>query len=60
MDEHRLKHHMVDEVGLLMESNQDLTEEQAQAIIQKNREAMEDKHLQAMSTEGEYLPQEEE
>ena len=60
MDEHRLKHHMIDEVGLLMESNQDLTEEQAKSIIQKNREAMEDKHLQAMSTEGEYLPQEEE
>ena len=60
LDEHRLKHHMIDEVGLLMESNQDLTEEQAKAIIQKNREAMEDEHLQAMSTEGEYLPQEEE
>lgn len=60
MDEHRLKYHMVDEVGLLMESNQDLTEEQAKAIILKNREAMEDKHLQAMSGQGEYLPQEEE
>ena len=60
MDEHRLKHHMVDEIGLLMESNQDLSEEQAKATIQKNREAMEDKHLQAMSTDGEYLPQEEE
>jgi len=60
MDEHRLKHHMVDEIGLLMESNQDLSEEQAKATIQKNREAMADEHLQAMSTQEEYPPQEEE
>ena len=60
MDEHRLKHHMIDEVGLLMESNQDLTEEQATAIIQKNRLAMEDEHLQAMAAGGQYTPQQEE
>ena len=58
MDEHRLKHHMVDEIGLLMESNKDLSEEQAKAIIQKNREAMEDEHLQSMASEEEYQPQE--
>ena len=60
MDEHRLKHHMIDEVGLLMESNQDLTEEQATAIIQKNRLAMEDEHLQAMAAGGQEAPQQEE
>jgi len=60
MDEHRLKHHMVDEVGLLMESNKDLSEEQAQATIQKNREAMTDEHLQSMASEEEYPPQESE
>ena len=60
MDEHRLKHHMIDEVGLLMESNQDLTEEQAKAIIQKNRLAMEDEHLQAMAAGGQEAPQQEE
>ena len=60
MDEHRLKHHMVDEIGLLMESNKDLSEEQAKATIQKNREAMADEHLQSMASEEEYPPQESE
>jgi hypothetical protein len=60
MDEHRLKHHMVDEVGLLMESNQDLSEEQAKATIQKNKEGMADEHLQSMASEEEYPPQESE
>jgi hypothetical protein len=52
MDEHMLKHHMVDEVGLLMKYNKDLTKAEAEAIIMANREAMEDEHLQAMK-EGE-------
>jgi hypothetical protein len=60
MDEHRLKHHMVDEIGLLMESNKDLSEEQAKATIQKNREAMADEHLESMTAEEEYTPQQEE
>jgi hypothetical protein len=58
MDEHRLKHHMVDEIGLLMESNKDLSEEQAKATIQKNREAMADEHLESMTAEEEYTTQE--
>ena len=58
MDEHRLKHHMVDEIGLLMESNQDLSEAQATATIQKNKESMADEHLQSMASEEEYQPQE--
>ena len=53
LDEHRLKHHMLDEVDLLMEYNKDLSKAQAEKIIEKNRKAMEDKHLQAMET-GEY------
>ena len=49
LDEHRLKHHMIDEVDLLMEYNQDLSKEEAEFLIQKNREAMEDPHLMAMA-----------
>ena len=42
LDEHRLKHHMIDEVGLLMEHNKDLSRPEAEALIQSNKEAMED------------------
>ncbi len=48
MDEHMLNHHMIDEIGLLMKYNGDLTKSEAEAIIKANREAMEDEHLQAM------------
>ena len=51
LDEHRLKHHMLDEVDLLMEYNNDLSRKEAEKIIEKNREAMEDEHLQAMEGE---------
>ena len=51
MDEHMLKHHMVDEIGLLMKYNKDLSKAEAEAIIESNREAMEDEHLQAMEQE---------
>ena len=53
LDEHRLKHHMLDEADLLMEYNNDLSRKEAEKIIEKNKEAMEDKHLQAMEA-GEY------
>ena len=43
-----------------MESNQDLSEEQAKATIQKNKEGMADEHLQSMASEEEYPPQESE
>ena len=48
MDEHMLKHHMIDEAGLIMKYNKDLNKSEAEAIILSNREAMEDEHLQAM------------
>ena len=48
MDEHMLTHHMIDEVGLLMKYNKDLSRAEAEAIIESNREAMEDEHLQEM------------
>ena len=48
LDEHRLRHHMIDEADLLMEYNNDLSRKEAEKIIEKNREAMEDEHLQAM------------
>ena len=38
LDEHRLKHYMLDEAGLLMEYNQDLSRAEAEAIIQKNKD----------------------
>ena len=53
LDEHRLKHHMLDEIDLLMEYNKDLSKGQAEKIIEKNKKAMEDKHLQSMEA-GEY------
>ena len=54
LDEHRLKHHMIDEVDLLMEYNNDLSRKEAEKIVEKNREAMEDEHLQAMKEGEEY------
>jgi len=48
LDEHRLKHHMLDEADLLMEYNNDLSRKEAEKIIEKNKEAMEDEHLKAM------------
>ena len=53
LDEHRLRHHMIDEPELLMEYNNDLSRKEAEKIVEKNREAMEDEHLQSME-EGEY------
>ena len=53
LDEHRIKHHMIDEVDLLMEYNNDLSRKEAEKIVEKNREAMEDEHLQSME-EAEY------
>ena len=52
LDEHRLKHHMLDEVALLMEYNNDLSRKEAEKIIGKNKEAMEETHLQNMETYG--------
>ena len=39
LDEHRLKHHMLDEVDLLMEYNKDLSRKEAEKIIEKNKES---------------------
>ena len=41
LDEHRLNHHMVDEVGLLMEYNKDLTQKEAEDIIEQNKQKRE-------------------
>ena len=38
LDEHRLKHHMIDEVDLLMEYNKDLSRKEAEKIVEKNKE----------------------
>ena len=57
LDEHRIRHHMIDEVGLLMEYNKDLSRGEAESIIEANKLAMEDEHLQEMeeySEEQEY------
>ncbi len=48
LDEHRIKHHMIDEVDLLMSYNGDLTRKEAEKVIEKNKEAMEDPHYAAM------------
>ena len=41
LDEHRLNHHMVDEVGLLMEYNKDLTIKEAENTIEQNKQKRE-------------------
>tara|TARA_Y100001972_G_C7573563_1_gene287842 strand:- start:581 stop:916 length:336 start_codon:yes stop_codon:yes gene_type:complete len=48
LDEHRLKHHMINEVDLLMSYNGDLTQDEAAQIIQDNKDFMEDPHYAAM------------
>jgi hypothetical protein len=50
LDEHRLRHYMIDKADLLIEYNQDLSRKEAEKIIEKNREAMQDPHLVAMGT----------
>ena len=52
LDEHRLKHHMLDEVDLLMEYNNDLSRKEAEKIVEKNREAREEAQLKNMETFG--------
>ena len=42
---------MIIEVGLLMKYNKDLSQAEAEAVIEANKEAMEDEHLQAMEEE---------
>ena len=51
LDEHRMKHHMINEVDLLIEYNQDLSVEEAKEIVENNRKAMEDPHLMSMMGE---------
>lgn len=58
LDEHRLRHHMLDEVDLLMEYNKDLSRLDAEKVIKKNRLAMKDPHLMAM--QGKTQPNQEE
>ena len=48
LDEHRLKHHMIDEPTLLMEYNNDLSREEATSIVEANKKAMEDPHYEEM------------
>ena len=48
LDEHRLKHHMIDEADVLMTYNGDLTRKEAEKVIEKNKDAMEDPHYATM------------
>ena len=59
LDEHRLRHHMLDEVDLLMEYNKDLSRKEAEKIVEKNKKAMEDSHYQAMEANESIKNQEE-
>ena len=43
LDEHRLKHYMIDEVDLLMEYNKDLSRKEAEKIVEENKESRQDK-----------------
>jgi len=51
LDEHRLKHHMIDEVDLLIEYNNDLSRKEAEKIVEKNKKAMEDSHYESMEAD---------
>jgi uncharacterized membrane protein len=57
LDEHRIKHHMIDETDLLMEYNQDLSRKDAESIVQKNKESMEDPHYSNMEAHSENYPE---
>ena len=39
---------MIDEPDLLMEYNKDLSRKEAEKIVEKNKEAMEDEHYEEM------------
>ena len=57
LDEHRIKHHMIDETDLLMEYNQDLSRKDAESIVEKNKESMEDPHYSNMEAHSENYPE---
>ena len=46
LDEHRLRHHMLDEVDLLMEYNKDLSRAEAEKTVEKNKEATENEPIE--------------
>ena len=43
LDEHRLKHYMLDDADLLMEYNNDLSRKEAEKIVEKNKESRQEK-----------------
>jgi len=43
LDEHRLKHYMINDVDLLIEYNQDLSQKEAEKIIEKNKESRDER-----------------
>jgi hypothetical protein len=43
LDEHRLKHYMIDDVDLLMEYNNDLSRKEAEKIVEKNKESRDER-----------------
>lgn len=43
LDEHRLKHYMLDEPDLLMEYNKDLSRKEAEKVVEKNKESRQEK-----------------
>ena len=46
LDEHRLKHHMMNEVDLLMEYNKDLSRAEAEKIVENNKENAENEPVE--------------
>tara|TARA_Y100001970_G_C14208793_1_gene845691 strand:+ start:815 stop:2131 length:1317 start_codon:yes stop_codon:yes gene_type:complete len=52
LDEHRLRHHMLDEVDLLMEYNKDLSRAEAEKIVKKNKEAAENQPIEVLEEEN--------
>jgi hypothetical protein len=46
LDEHRLRHHMMNEVDLLMEYNKDLSRSEAEKIVENNKENAENEPVE--------------
>ena len=60
LDEHRLKHYMLDEVDLLMEYNKDLSRKEAEKVVEKNKESRQEKADEMFNGNNHFNSQESE
>ncbi len=55
LDEHRLRHHMINEVDLLVEYNQDLSHKEAEKIVETNKKTMKSEGNEVLDGENQTL-----